>query len=366
MKFNALTTIGATTVLAAAITGVFASADAAPRFERNNPLRVSVMALGGGQVEVVVTNTSRKTARIPNWQLPSAATESNLFAVSRNGEALRFEGRMIKRGVPAAADYTILRPGRSHRAVVDLGAMYDLSQAGDYTVTFAAPLQWASMSDGKQLRHANGRAMVAQGAPIRLWVDAFSAKVAGEQAIGRAKPGSGGSVVGGVTYKSCSSTQINGAGSAVAAARSYSENAKGYLASGTTGPRYTTWFGAYTSSRYSTARQNFANIDAAMDQSGGQITINCGCNQNYFAYVYPTRPYEIFVCKAFWNARNTGTDSRAGTLIHEMSHFNVVAGTDDHAYGQSAAKSLALTDPARALDNADNHEYFAENTPSQN
>ena len=34
--------------------------------------------------------------------------------------------------------------------------------------------------------------------------------------------------------------------------------------------------------------------------------------------------------------------------------------------GQSAAKSLALTDPARALDNADNHEYFAENTPSQN
>jgi peptidyl-Lys metalloendopeptidase len=103
-----------------------------------------------------------------------------------------------------------------------------------------------------------------------------------------------------------------------------------------------------------------------MDQSGGQIKINCGCNQNYYAYVYPSKPYEIFVCKAFWSAPNTGTDSRAGTLIHEMSHFNVVAATDDHVYGQSGAKSLAISDPAKAIDNADSHEYFAENTPYQN
>ena len=132
------------------------------------------------------------------------------------------------------------------------------------------------------------------------------------------------------------------------------------------GSRYTTWFGAYTSSRYGTAKQHFVDIDAAIDQSGGQVTINCGCNQSYYAYVYPTRPYEIFVCRAFWSAPLTGTDSKAGTLIHETSHFNVVAGTDDHVYGQAGAKSLAISDPAAALDNADSHEYFAENTPNQN
>ena len=49
-----------------------------------------------------------------------------------------------------------------------------------------------------------------------------------------------------------------------------------------------------------------------------------------------------------------------------MSHFNAVAGTDDHVYGQSGAKALAISDPAKAVDNADSHEYFAENTPSQN
>jgi peptidyl-Lys metalloendopeptidase len=103
-----------------------------------------------------------------------------------------------------------------------------------------------------------------------------------------------------------------------------------------------------------------------MDQSGGQVKINCGCNQNYYAYVYPTRPYEIFVCRAFWSAPLTGTDSKAGTLVHEMSHFNVTAGTDDHVYGQAGAKNLAITDPDAALDNADSHEYFAENNPFQN
>jgi peptidyl-Lys metalloendopeptidase len=48
-----------------------------------------------------------------------------------------------------------------------------------------------------------------------------------------------------------------------------------------------------------------------------------------------------------------------------MSHFTVVAGTDDWAYGQTAAKALAISDPAKALDNADSHEYFAENNPQQ-
>jgi peptidyl-Lys metalloendopeptidase len=41
-----------------------------------------------------------------------------------------------------------------------------------------------------------------------------------------------------------------------------------------------------------------------------------------------------------------------------------VAGTDDWAYGQSAAASLATSNPTRAADNADSHEYFSENTPA--
>jgi peptidyl-Lys metalloendopeptidase len=273
---------------------------------------------------------------------------------------------MIKRGLPKAEDFAILRAGETLRTTVDLSGSYDMSKSGDYTVTLMSPLQHASLSNGEMLKHGNGLPMTIQSVPLRLWVDGADMLAKGGQTASKGKPGGGGTVVNGVSYVGCSTTQIDGAGKAVVEARKYAENAKGYLNAGTVGPRYTTWFGAYTSSRYATVNQHFVNIDAAVDQSNGEIKINCGCNQSYYAYVYPTRPYEIFVCRAFWSAPLTGTDSKAGTLIHETSHFNVVAGTDDHVYGQAGAKNLAITDPAAAVDNADNHEYFAENTPSQN
>src|SRR3546814_860954 len=185
------------------------------------------------------------------------------------------------------------------------------------------------------------RAMVRGGAPWRVWFDGHAAK---PDRSAKGKPcnprkqdcgGGGGS---GVTFASCDATQAATAMDAVNQARAYSENSKQYLSGGTVGPRYTTWFGAYSSQRYATALDHFQAIDAAMDQNNGEITINCGCNQNYYAYVYPTRPYEIFVCRAFWSAPLAGTDSKGGTLIHAMSHFNVVAGTDDIVYGQTGAR----------------------------
>jgi hypothetical protein len=36
----------------------------------------------------------------------------------------------------------------------------------------------------------------------------------------------------------------------------------------------------------------------------------------------------------------------------------------DAVYGQSGAKALAISNPEQAVMNADNHEYFAENTPA--
>jgi peptidyl-Lys metalloendopeptidase len=99
-----------------------------------------------------------------------------------------------------------------------------------------------------------------------------------------------------------------------------------------------------------------------MDNAG--VHFDCTCTQtNVYAYVYPNQPYKIYLCGAFWAAPLTGTDSKAGTLIHEMSHFDVVANTDDYAYGQTAARNLAASNPDQAIRNADNHEYFAENTP---
>jgi len=313
-----------------------------------------------GVVEVLVTNTSDHIVRVPKWQLPDADLQAKLFRISVDGKPVAYAGPLVKRGLPSPADFAILAPGETRRTLVDLSTYYDMRQPGLYTVTLASPLQHASLSDGRMLTTARGLPMLLQSAPVQ-----FFSKGSTHGPYAK-KPGGGGTVVNGVTYVGCSSTQISGAGDAVVQARVYSENAKGYLNTGTVGSRYTTWFGAYTSARYNTAQQHFTAIDAALDQSNGQVTINCGCNQNYYAYVYPNQPYQIYVCKVFWTAPLTGTDSKAGTLIHETSHFNNVASTDDHVYGQTAAKNLATSDPDSALDNADNHEYFAENNPKLN
>ncbi|MDE3251081.1 MAG: peptidase M35, partial [Bacteroidota bacterium] len=66
----------------------------------------------------------------------------------------------------------------------------------------------------------------------------------------------------------------------------------------------------------------------------------------------------IWICTGFWNAPATGTDSKAGTLVHEHSHAS--AGTEDlGGYGRTNCQSLAATKPDDAIKNADNYEYFA-------
>jgi uncharacterized Zn-binding protein involved in type VI secretion len=83
--------------------------------------------------------------------------------------------------------------------------------------------------------------------------------------------------------------------------------------------------------------------------------------KNAYAYVYPDdENHTIYLGSAFENAPAVGEDSKAGTLTHEVSHFNDVGGTADNAYGTDNAKQLAKDDPAKAKNNADSFEYFIE------
>ncbi|MEE5090961.1 M35 family metallo-endopeptidase [Xanthomonas euvesicatoria] len=313
-----------------------------------------------GKIAVTVTNNGSQIARVPTYQLPLKSLDNGILEVSRDGKPVDYTGRLVKRGLPKAADFTILQPGQSVKGEVDLAGAYDLSTSGNYTIQVRSALQYASFSDGSLMKAANGEPAVATRTPLTVWLDGVSRGVQRQLAVGPT------AVVNGINYLNCSTTRTSQAGSAVTAARNYSQNARNYLNAGSTGARYTTWFGTYNASRYSRVSSNFVNIDNALDQNNGQITINCGCTESAYAYVYANAPYEIYVCNAFWSASTTGTDSKAGTLVHEMSHFTVVAGTQDRVYGQSGARSLAISNPAQAITNADSHEYFAENTPAQN
>lgn len=80
-----------------------------------------------------------------------------------------------------------------------------------------------------------------------------------------------------------------------------------------------------------------------------------------YAYVHPTDTgHTIFLDSGFDNASAVGTDSKAGTLAHEMSHFNDVSGTQDVVYGQPKCLALAKINSGAALNNADSYEHFTE------
>jgi Lysine-specific metallo-endopeptidase len=90
-----------------------------------------------------------------------------------------------------------------------------------------------------------------------------------------------------------------------------------------------------------------------------EYALNDGEKRSTYAYVDPDEAdHNIYLGGAFWKASTKGYNSKAGTIIHELSHR--VHGTDDHEYGKADAKRIAKEDPALATTNADNYEYLAE------
>jgi peptidyl-Lys metalloendopeptidase len=330
------------------------------------PLTATVEAVqdkalaGSGQVRYTLTNNSDRAVVLLRWQTPLGDVTESFFQVKRNGVEVPYTGRHVKRAALSSADFMVLGAGESDSVVVDLAKYYDMSVAGQYEVSVDSHLDNVFVETSQEKLAPAGEASLRSGATI-VWLDSANVSKAPDLSWQALMQGKAVSFSG-----ACTSSEQTAINTAHNSAKTYAANSLTYLNGGTVGPRYTTWFGAYTytSSRYATVRSHFAAIKDAVDNKS--VVYDCSCSENYYAYVYPTQPYKVYLCNAFWSANNTGTDSRAGTIIHEISHFNVVAATDDHAYGQTAAKRLAQQNPKRAIDNADNHEYFAENTPAQN
>ena len=296
-------------------------------------------------VTVTLANTGSTPERIAKGRTPFGPEEAALFEITRDGQPVRYLGRKVKRAAPGEADTLLLAPGETLSARVELSSTYDMAATGAYAVRYrgtapAPTLKAGGLVSNMAAIFIEGR--LPRGTPMPML----------------AAPGGTG-----LTYANCSNAQQETIAEALAAGSAMAGNGHGYLTSGKEqGQRYTTWFGALDAARQSTVNKNFTAIKDAFETK--PVKVDCGCDEDYFAYVYPFQPYTIYVCNAFWTAPLTGTDSKGGTLLHEMSHFDIVAGTDDHVYGQQGAAEMARTAPQRAINNADSHEYFGENHPA--
>jgi peptidyl-Lys metalloendopeptidase len=324
------------------------------------------------KVKVTFTNTSGSPQYVLKSHTPFEGVNAPVFEVTRDGQPVRYLGKIVKRAAPTAADYYLLKPGASYTVKVELSSLYDMATTGDYSVRFHAASPQL-FGDGASTAQAAAASVDAAGGKAAgelqsdaasLWIDGARPRGSRDetQTLAEMKAQSGMVSAASLTTTSCSASQQSTIASALSSAQTYANNADAYMTTGTMGTRYTKWFGALNSTRQATVKSHFASIKSTLATK--PINVNCGCTDSSYAYVYPSQPYTIYVCNAFWSAPLTGTDSKAGTLIHETSHFTVVAGTDDWAYGQSAAASLAISNPTNAIDNADSHEYFSENNPA--
>lgn len=334
-------------------------------------LQASKTSLGAAddvELTVTISNHGNRPVRLLKWEIPGETDEASFFSVSRDGNPVLYLGKHYKRAPATSADYLLLPAGESLVRKVDLSTQFDFTVTGNYNVQYR-PHHFHPIDRGSLLANKTGAASVAgigESASVSLWVQGASESLFERQL--RESYAKADLMQQSVGYSAnCSSSRRSTINSAVSTANTMATGAKSYLqntptANRASSQRYVTWFGSYTSSRWSTATSHFVKIDDALDTK--PLVFDCGCTSSAYAYVYPSQPYKVYLCNAFWSAPLSGTDSKGGTIVHELSHFNVVAGTDDHAYGQTAAKNLAKSNPSRALDNADNHEYFAENTPS--
>lgn len=305
-------------------------------------------------------NESDHALKVLVWHTPLAGFSQDLFNVQRDGQPVAYIGPLVKRAAPTAADFVTIEAGSTLSGSFDLSEGYDTTRPGRYTIEYKTEF----LDDVVQLRPRPIEKLSECVSPMEGGVEAWTIaiRIAGEDPGPRPEPQLG-AMSQTPLYSGCNSSQRRDLNTALGNAEKMSIESQKYLAGLSISqqpddPRYQEWFGAYDSVRYSTVNGHFVAIADAFGNA--TVSFFCDCTSSAYAYVYSNRPYEIHLCNAFWTAPALGTDSKAGTLIHEMSHFDVVADTNDYAYGQTACRKLAVKQPRKAVANADSHEYFAE------
>lgn len=339
-------------------------ADAAAPFQAQiEAAQQKVNAEKGVFIDFTLKNVSTGKLHVLSWHTPLEGLWEDLFDVRRNGKPVDYVGPMVKRGQPTPDAYFALEPGETRKIRLDLSEGYDFSQTGEYSVQYAGGIaDYDESQPNPQSWYPRLKPAIGKLATAKVTISVVSGKPkmtpvptvkATEE---NADP----------TFSKCSADQQAQIKRAFSGAQWLAQTAKQALM---TTPmevcqgarRYVTWFGSYDQGRVDGLRVDFEKLSNALNEQ--IFNFDCGCTDNYYAYVYPNKPYNVYLCKAYWGAPMVGTDSKAGTIVHETSHFTVVAGTKDYAYGQAKAQQLAKDSPGKAVKNADSFEYFSEDTP---
>ncbi|KAK0492372.1 hypothetical protein EDD18DRAFT_1310960 [Armillaria luteobubalina] len=236
--------------------------------------------------------------------------------------------------------FSVLAPGDSVSVTHELGNFFNFTNAGEssYTITPLSTIQ--AVEEGGTLTtisaHVIPASVVLSGQLSSTWK--LSSSSLGGAADGRS---SARSLSKRASYTSCSSSRQSINAQAITDSSTIAKASISHLEANPSGSTtQTTWYGTLATSRYKGTLSAFEGLATAP----ASWTYDCSCtDSDTYAYVYPSTYGKVYLC-------------RADTIIHEGTHFPQILGTDDYAYGETACKSLAKSNPARAYLNAESQD----------
>jgi peptidyl-Lys metalloendopeptidase len=292
---------------------------------------INILSQSPLTLNFTVSNPLSTPQTFLQWGTPFEGVWTDMFEIRDDQfNRLNYIGMIVRRGeVPIESEYVTIPAGEAKSVVVNLGENYEFLSVGKYMVRVDLPLfsviEYAPSDDQVVVFHL-------ETVPVRKPVGAPQG------------------------FTNCNSNQVSQANSAINSAVSECSRAVSCLNSGCD-TQYRTWFGAYSDSNWNYVSTAYRNIHNRLYNYAFNGYCNpSGCGDNVYGYVYPTdSTYTVYLCNLFW----TIPAERVNTIVHEVSHFSSIAGTQDYAYGQTACRNLATSNPARATRNADNICYFS-------
>jgi len=290
-------------------------------------------------LEVIYLNDALKPIEVYEWAIPNDNFWMDIFNVYSGDIKNKYVGRVYRWSDAAYNDFIILKPGEFIYGRIDISKLYYLGSNSDYIIRFNAESS-KILRRGETLPGVIGSNQITKYIKRKVHVFVKSAP----------------EVEDGIGFHDCSRKEKDSLKLAHKFGTEYSQEAHAYLVAYPEGELYINWFGEYKKKNYKIVKKGTDKIKKAFEEEFTEYF--CGC-KDPIAWVYTDRHYEIHVCEEFFEYDIEGVLSQATIAIHEMSHFEVTADTDDHVYGEKKSKKLAKKKPKEAIENADNYLFFS-------
>ncbi|KAF7322005.1 Neutral protease 2 [Mycena kentingensis (nom. inval.)] len=307
-------------------------------------------------ITTIVSNPTTEDIRVigKNNVLDGSATRS--FAVTKDDGSVMFTGIRSTLDLTADSIYTTIPAGSSIAVNHTVGALYDFEHSGTGSFEFTPNTLFQTAPDTE---------------PVEIAAETVSVEVTHDVAKRELYPGQ--HLARRTSTPTCGdSSKLSVITNALADARARAGGAASDIKTHPNGPEYTAYFGG---NAQNDIWFNFDRIagDLSSVSKDRKIWCNsdpaglCGANSGVIAYTVVVTSggqivgSDIYNCQIFFDSvRNTPsicaqgfdatTSSKGGVILHELSH--ATSGSNDIAYGCSAASGLSV---ANKKNNADNY-----------